>query len=424
MDHPYQPARAWRIAALLFFFMVINFMDKIAVGLLAVPMMSELHWSATQFGLLASSFFWLFPMAGVLGGFIADRHPTQRVLLAMAAIWTLCQLPMALSSSLAVLVFARVLLGIGEGPAFPVAVHACYKWFPDSRRNMPVALLSMGSAIGLLLAGVCVPLVSAHWGWRANFLVLAAFTVAWMLAWLVLGGEGPLDGHDGRQAPVVRLQARLPYRRLLADRTVLGCMLMRFVAYWGLALTLTWMPAYLQQGLGFDAVRAGRLYALIVLVTIPFMIGLPWYSQRLLARGVSSRVGRGLLSALTLVLGGALFALMPGEGISTPLRVALLAVGAGLVPVIYTLGPAMLAEVVPPAQRGAILAIDNSVASMAGALAPLVSGLLIERFEGARGYELGFATCGALMVVGGLLGGWLAKPERSMRTLMPPAAGV
>jgi hypothetical protein len=34
---------------------------------------------------------------------------------------------------------------------------------------------------------------------------------------------------------------------------------------------------------------------------------------------------------------------------------------------------------------------------------------------GARGYELGFALCGVLMVTGGLLGYWLIDPQRSLR---------
>jgi MFS family permease len=75
----------------------------------------------------------------------------------------------------------------------------------------------------------------------------------------------------------------------------------------------------------------------------------------------------------------------------------------------------MLAQVVPGAQRGAIIAIDNSVASVAGAIAPLVSGLLIEHVDGARGFELGFALCGVLMIAGGLLGGMLVRPDRSAR---------
>lgn len=443
-DEPHQPRRAWGIAALLFLFMAVNFMDKIAVGLLAVPMMRELQLTPAQFGLVGSSFFWLFAVAGVAGGFLADRRPTTGLLLGMALIWTVCQLPLALSGGLAALVTARVLLGIGEGPAFPVATHACYKWFPDTRRNMPVALLSIGSAVGLLLAGILVPLVAAHWGWRVNFMLLAALTALWSLAWLAIGREGPipvgpaagdntvdndrasasasgstaaLQAASGAAAP-----ARLPYRRLLANPTVLGCMLMRFVAYWGLALALTWLPAYLERGLGFSSIGAGRVYALIVLITIPLTLLLPWISQRLLARGVSSRHGRGSLSALALAAGGLLFVGLLLDQMPVALRVASIAIASGLAPAVYTLGPAMLAEVVPGAQRGALLAIDNSFGSLAGVLAPVVTGVLIQNSEGNSGFQLAFALSGIFMIAGGIGGALLARPERSARTLAAAAA--
>ena len=81
------------------------------------------------------------------------------------------------------------------------------------------------------------------------------------------------------------------------------------------------------------------------------------------------------------------------------------------------MGPAILAEVTPGAQRGAILAIDNSIASVAGVLAPLVSAFFIEGIAGAAGYQAGFAFCGALMVVGGILGALAINPEKSLRVL-------
>jgi hypothetical protein len=40
---------------------------------------------------------------------------------------------------------------------------------------------------------------------------------------------------------------------------------------------------------------------------------------------------------------------------------------------------------------------------------------LIQDLPGARGYELGFALCGVLMIAGGLLGCWTIDPLRSLR---------
>jgi MFS family permease len=166
---------------------------QIVIGLLAVPMMESLQLTPSQFGLVASSFFWVFAVAGIAGGFMANRVATTTMLLVMALAWSVFQIPLAMSTSLAVLILSRVLLGIAEGPAFPVAVHAAYKWFPDDRRNVPVAFFSQGGSVGLLIAGIAIPQITLHWGWRANFYVLSAVGLIWALLWLALGREGRID---------------------------------------------------------------------------------------------------------------------------------------------------------------------------------------------------------------------------------------
>jgi len=401
------------ITVLLFLFVVVNFLDKIVVGLLATPMMDELGLTPAQFGLVGSSFFWLFAVAGVVGGFVSNRVSTTLLLLLMAIAWSLFQLPLAWSSSLAVLVAARVLLGIAEGPSTAIAIHAAYKWFPDDRRTLPVAFFTQGGAAGLILAGMTIPFITSHWGWRANFYVLAALGAMWAVLWLIFGGEGQVEQNAGQAGS----RQRVRYRVLLGDATVLGCFVLRFVAYWGLALSLTWFAAYLQRGLGFDHATAGRLFAVIIAVNTPVTLLVAWWSQRMLSRGVSSRVARGRLAALMLVAAGLSFAGLLLPGLPHWQRVAVLAIGCALAPSIYALGPAMLAEVCPTAQRGALLAIDASISSVAGILAPLVTGYLVQSVSGGRGYEMGFAVCGVLMVAGGLVGVALINPEKSRQRL-------
>ncbi|RWA45748.1 hypothetical protein AU476_39290 [Cupriavidus sp. UYMSc13B] len=62
-----------------------------------------------------------------------------------------------------------------------------------------------------MLAGFLIPAVAAHWGWRANFYVLAALGVLWAVTWLALGREGTLD--DARRGTVAPTPPRPPARR-------------------------------------------------------------------------------------------------------------------------------------------------------------------------------------------------------------------
>ena len=146
------PKGAWKITFLLFLFMLVNFADKIVVGLAGVPIMTEMKLDAEQFGRLGSAFFFLFSISAIVVGFIVNSVPTRWVLLVMAAIWSVTQFPMISEVSFTTLLICRIILGAGEGPAFSVAAHAVYKWFPDEKRTLPTAILSQGSAFGVILA--------------------------------------------------------------------------------------------------------------------------------------------------------------------------------------------------------------------------------------------------------------------------------
>jgi MFS family permease len=408
--------KAWQVTAALAAFMMINFIDKIALGLVAVPMMDELRLTPQEFGAIGSSFFWLFAIGGVAGGFLADRFETRLLVLCMALIWSICQLPIAYSTSVATIIICRSVLGVGEAPAWPVAVHALYKWFPNDKRNLPVAILAQGTSIGLILAGFLIPVIIAWWGWRANFVVWALAGLAWAVVWAHLAEEGKIE-QDQSTGPAEETAPPVPYWRLLSDRSVVGCIVAHFAGYWSLALGLTWLPAYFQRGLGYSGIESGRIYALVVVVTIPLGIGLAWWSQVLLRNGMPSKTARGRYLSCFLMLAGILLAAVYVSAAPDPIKIAILALALGLTPIIYSLGPALLAEVVPPPQRGAMLAINNSIASMAGIAAPVATGRLIQDVPGASGYEIGFAICGGLMVVGGLLGFWLIDPARSVQSL-------
>src|SRR4030088_3114514 len=142
------PKGAQKITFLLFLFMLVNFADKIVVGLAGVPIMTELKLEPEQFGLLGSSFFFLFSIAAIVVGFIVNRVATRWVLLALALIWAVAQCPMVGTVRFTPLLICRVILGAGEGPAAWVGARAIYKGFPEESRTLPTAVLSQGSAFG------------------------------------------------------------------------------------------------------------------------------------------------------------------------------------------------------------------------------------------------------------------------------------
>src|SRR5712691_7999396 len=333
------PKGAWRITFLLFLFMLVNFADKIVVGLAGVPIMTELKLEPEEFGLLGSSFFFLFSTAAIVVGFIVNRIDTRWVLLALALVWALAQFPMVGTVGFATLLVCRVILGAGEGPAFSVAVHSVYKWFPDEKRTLPTAILSQGSAFGVILAVPALNWLIVNYSWHYAFGALGVAGLMWVVAWLILGKEGPLVP----TAAMAAAEPRIPYFQLLTSRTFIGCVAATFGAYWALSLGLTWFTPFIIKGLGFSQQQAGFISILPWVFGAVVVLLTGWISQVMLARGFTTRGARGVLGAAPLIAGGAILALLPFVA-PGGLTIALLVVGTGLSGSIYVVCAPMIGE--------------------------------------------------------------------------------
>ncbi|MDN4987415.1 MFS transporter [Bradyrhizobium arachidis] len=418
------PKGAWTVTFLLFLFMVVNFADKIVVGLAGVPIMTELKLEPAQFGLLGSSFFFLFSISAIVVGFIVNKVATRYVLLTLAVVWALAQFPMVGTVSFTTLLICRIVLGAGEGPAFSVAAHAIYKWFPDEKRTLPTAILSQGSAFGVILAVPALNWVIVNHSWHYAFGALGLVGLIWVCAWLALGKEGPLEDTQALAAN----EPKIPYVQLLTSRTFLGCVIATFGAYWALSLGLTWFTAFIITGLGFSQQQAGFISILPWVFGATIVILTGWISQVMMARGYTTRISRGVLGSVPLVIGGLILSLMPhvsGAG----LQIALLVVGSGLCGAIYVVCPPMLGEFTPASQRGAVIAIYGALYTLSGIIAPMVMGTVIQRAGSMlNGYMTGFTINALVMIGSGVVGLLLLRPNtekaRLTRGAAPREAGL
>jgi MFS family permease len=411
------PKGAWGITFLLFLYMLVNFADKIVVGLAGVPIMTELKLEPEQFGLLGSSFFFLFSISAIIVGFIVNRIETRWVLLALAVVWALAQFPMLGTISFSTLLICRIILGAGEGPAAAVAVHAIYKWFPDEKRAMPTAVLSQGSAFGVILAVPALNWVIVNHSWHYAFGALGVVGLMWVAAWLVWGKEGPLV----QTTAMAAAEPRIPYFQLLTSRTFIGCCVATFGAYWVLSLGLTWFTPFIVKGLGFSQADAGWISIMPWISGAIVVILTGWISQAMMARGFSTRVARGVVGSVPLIVGGLILAVMPRVA-PGGLMIALLVVGSGLCGSIYVVCAPMLGEFTPVSQRGAVIAIYGAIYTLAGIVAPQVMGSVIQRAGGLLdGYLTGFTINAVVLTASGLLGLLLLWPntERARLTAQP-----
>ncbi|WP_433875580.1 MFS transporter [Sinomonas atrocyanea] len=422
--------RAWLVTGLLVVFQIINFADKAVLGLVADPAIRELGLTAGEFGMIGSSFFFLFAISAVVVGFVAARVPTKWLLLSMGVAWAVIQFPMLAGGGAAVLLVTRIMLGAAEGPATPIALQHVHGWFAPAERGLPSSLVAAGSTLGPIIAAPVLAWIIAHpeLGWRWAFGFLGVLGLVWSLAWLLVGRDGPFShtarrrgtaaahpgrsAHDGGDAPssASSPEARVgaagggtataagsprgtsgsiadradalaivPIRRILGTRMFAVAVLAGAGCFWAQGFLTTWSPKYLSSIVAVSPEAIGALSTLPWIVGALALLALGYASRFLMRRGVTVRWALGALFGGTLLVSGVCFLLLPG--LQGAAAIAVVTVGAGLA-MIYPLAPTAVAFCVSSKQRAAVMATLTGLASLGGVVAPAMVGGLMD----AAGY--------------------------------------
>jgi MFS family permease len=248
-----------------------NFIDRQIVGILAVPIKSELHLSDSQLGVMGGLAFALFyTLLGIPIARLADRVSRTGIMTAALALWSLMTAVCGLTQNFAQLFLARVGVGVGEAGGVTPAYSLICDYFPVKERARALSAYSfgipIGSAVGIVLGGFITSVMS----WRAAFFIvgLAGLLITPLLKFTVREPErGTLD-------PVrsdADLAAGAP--SLVAIIAVLA----RKPSFWGLSLGAScasmmgyglffWAPSFLVRSFHLSLLHASLSYGGLVLV--------------------------------------------------------------------------------------------------------------------------------------------------------------
>lgn len=406
--------RAWIITGLLVVFMLINFADKSVIAFAGVQIQKDLGLTPQQFGVIQSGFFWLFAAGALFFGWLSSRTSIRWLLAGLMLLWLATMVPLLGTVSFGVLVACRIILGFAEGPAFALANHAVHSWFPPEKRALPSSFVTAGSSLGVLIAAPVLTWIIVRWDWHAAFYLLIAVGLVWAVAWMILGRGAPGETAETTPAAVVVDTVDAPYRTILRTGTVIGIALLMFCSYWSTTLKVSWLPVYLEDGLGYDTLTTGRLVMLPYGLAAIGAIGAGWFSNRLVSQGISRRIARGYLST-GLIAGAGLamvgFTMVPAG----PLQILLVSLAFSLNTAAYGVALTAIADVVQSRKRGMVLGGLGAVSSISGMVAPLVLGFSVGRAaDKISGYGTGFLISGILMIVGSAIAVFLVNPERDI----------
>ena len=266
-DTPRSAGAAYRAYVLTILVVVytFNFIDRQILGILAVPIKSELGLSDGALGMLGGLAFALFyTFLGIPIARLADRVGRVGIIAVAVGLWSLATAVCGAAHSFAQLFLARLGVGVGEAGGVAPAYSLICDYFPSRQRARALAAYSfgipIGSALGIVLGGFIT-----HWmSWRIAFLIVgsAGFWTAPLLKLTVR--EPPRDDLESLGAAPVPLSAVLA---TLASKP----------SFWGLSLgggtcsmmgygLFFWMPSFLVRSFGLSVLQASLCYGAVVLV--------------------------------------------------------------------------------------------------------------------------------------------------------------
>jgi MFS family permease len=365
------PRSARRLSALLALAVFINYVDRGNLATAAPVLSTELHLSATQLGILLSSFYWTYAVSQLGAGWLSQRFPVQRVIAAGFAIWSVATILTGVVSGFVALLCLRLVLGLGESVAFPCSSKLLAENVSVDRRGRSNADIAIGLALGPAFGTYVGGMILARYGWRVLFLSLGALSLLWLVPWL----SGP-----ARQLPLRRFEHSADdptFGDIVRCRSALGASFGHFCANYTFYFVLSWLPFYLVHERGYTIERMAVISGLTYVMHALGAFSTGRVVDRWIERGATpDRVYKTALVACQ--IGSAvclLGVLVGGTALSSA---SLLAVGFtfGLAsPTLYAVGQLLAG----PRAAGRWIGFQNFVGNLAGIAGPAITGMLVDR---------------------------------------------
>jgi MFS family permease len=376
---------------------LLNFYDRQAPGALVEPMRREFGLSDTQIGLLGSMFIWIYALAGVPLGRVADVWSRKKLLTIGVTIWSALTAASGLAASFSFLVFTRLGVGVGEAVCAPVGTSWIGDLFPAKRRARVLSVFMLGVPVGGALSFLlCGPIAQA-WGWRTALVSAAAPAI--ILVPLLLLVREPARGAS-EEGPASTSEVKGSVLVLLRIRTLWWIILSGALLNFNMYALATFLPAFMTRVHGYSVARAGVTCGIVYLIGGVCGGLLGGQLGDLVAS--NARNARLWMAAIIALAGAPIMF----YGVTRPAGfagAALVAIGVGYGAFNTYYGPvyASIQDIVPANQRALTMSVYFMAMYLCGAsFGPLLTGRLSDFMARRAMHAAGAASLAGFRAVG------------------------
>jgi MFS family permease len=413
--------RRWSLVCLLSIGLAFAYAHRTNISFAtATPeFVAYFHLSDPDRGLLNSAFFWTYGLLQIPAGFLVDRFGPKWPLSAGVLLWCLFSAACGLANSLWALLGLRMLLGLGEAVITPAGLRWIRDHIEEPRRGTATGIFFAGSKYGPAIAAPIAAFLIKHHGWRSMFIDQGLAGLLWLLPWLLSGADalvragppGPALPTRSRRRPTEASAAASPcaatkepeappFMQVLKMPLMWGTLIGTFAYNYFVFYALSWLPSYFVEHrhvpLTSSGLYSGFSYGGMAAMAIFGGFAADWF----IARGSRPLATRraftiaGLLIASTEVF-GAFASTLNGALFFSIVSMA----GLGLATANYWSLPQ---TATPKALAGRVAGAQNMALTLAGIVAPILTGWLL---KWSGGYAAPMAATGVILMLG--VGGYV-----------------
>jgi len=396
---PAAPSQArWILLALLVSSILVNYIDRGALSVAIPDIEHEFSLSPSQKGLLLSVFFWTYALLQLPAGWLVDRFDVKWVYAAGYLIWTMATAMTGFVGGFAALIFARLLLGIGESAAYPAISRLIVENFPERQRGMVNSLIDAGTKIGPAFSILAGGLLVDRYGWRSLFVILGVGGLFWLIPWIYYVPsrrriDTDLRNTDG--TPQSTTADRPSLWQVSRHRSVWGTSLGMFSLGYVWYFLLTWLPSYLidvhQLNLQETAVSAALPFLAMAVSSVFW----GWAADHLIDRGRSPTFARKSIALSGFTIAAVL--LVAASRVQSSTACVALITGACCALGMFTANVWAMTQTMAGPAAGSWTGIQNCVGNMGGVISPLVAGWSVQQ---TGSYQTAFYVASGFMLAG------------------------
>lgn len=299
------------VTMLLCVLFAIMYLDRVNISAAAASVKAHFSLSNAEMGFIFSGFSWAYLGSVLFGGWSARKFGAKSTLIVCVVVVGLGTIATGLAGGLITLFIARLVVGLGEGPAFPAATQAMRNWYPPSRFGYIQGITHSASRLGAAIAPPIVAALIIWADWRVSFVACGLAALVWCAFWWWAFRDDPRTHPQIDPRRLEGISVSLPNRRAktplwILTKRMFPVTLVMFAYGWTYWVFVSWLPLYFVNQHGTNLKNSAFLTsALFFAGLIGNTVG-GVVSDRILRKTGRNRLARCSVIVMSL-LGAAIF---------------------------------------------------------------------------------------------------------------------